>query len=58
MSAKKPQIVSCGPGASMLWKDLYWAYVIEYLPEELKFILKKYHSNALFMSLSLFLFPC
>jgi hypothetical protein len=44
MSAKKPQIVSCGPVASLLWSDLYWAYVIEYLSEEMKFILKKYPS--------------
>ena len=43
MSAKKPQIVSCGPVASVLWQDLYWAYAIEYLSEEMKFILKKYH---------------
>ena len=24
----------------MLWQDLYWAYIIEYLSEKLKFILK------------------
>jgi hypothetical protein len=34
MSAKKPQIVSCGPVVSVLWQDLYWAYTIEYLSEE------------------------
>jgi hypothetical protein len=51
MSAKKPQIVSCGPVASMLWYDLYWAYVIEYLSEEMKFILKNYHSFPFFISL-------
>jgi hypothetical protein len=56
MSAKKPQIVSGGPVASVLWEDLYWAPVIEYLSEEMKFILKKFPSFPLFMSLSLFYF--
>jgi hypothetical protein len=41
MSAKKPQIVSCGLMASLLWQDLYWPDVIEYLSEEIPSILKK-----------------
>lgn len=51
MSAKKPQIVSIVAGPSLLWQDLYWPGVIEYLSEEMKFMLKKFQSFSLFISL-------
>ena len=51
MSAKQQQIVSCGHEIPLLWQDLYWPDVIEYLSEEIPFILKKYHSFPSFISL-------